>query len=367
MMISCKMQSMRPESLEFLKAIVNAPSPSGYEERAARIYREYTKAFADEQRTDSHGNVFAILHPKAETRIMLSGHMDEIGFIVKYVNDDGLIYFTKVGGHDTMIAVGQHVWIHGKTRVAGVIGRKPIHQLTSDERNKVPEFSDLWIDVGATSKAEVMEQISLGDPITYMAEFRQLMGDRAAARGFDNKVGAFVVAEALRLLKEDGGLHADVGVYATGTVQEEVGLRGATTASFEINAKSGIAVDVSFATDYPNVAKEKWGDSKIGNGPLVTRGPNINPIVFHMLSQAAAEDNIPFQPEVEGGGSGTDAEAMQISRGGMATGLLGVPLRYMHTPCELLSLTDAENCAKLMAAYCRRVTPETDFTPRVME
>jgi putative aminopeptidase FrvX len=358
---------MRAQSLEFLKTIVNAPSPSGYEEHAAKAYRDYTTPLADEVRTDSHGNVFAILNPKASTRIMLSGHLDEIGFLVKYVSDDGLIYFTKVGGHDTMIAVGQHVWIHGKTRVPGVIGRKPIHLMSSDDRTKVPEFSDLWIDVGATSKAQVMEQISLGDVVTYTAEFRELMTDRAAARGFDNKVGAFVVAEALRHLKEDGGLHNDVGVYATGTVQEEVGLRGATTASFSIDAKTGIAVDVTFSTDYPSVPKEKWGDAHIGGGPLVTRGANINPIVFGMLRNAAEEDGIPYQVEVEGGRSGTDAEAMQISRGGMATGLLGVPIRYMHTPCEFLSLTDVENCAKLMAAYCRRVTPETDFTPRIID
>jgi len=357
---------MRPESLDFLKAIVNAPSPSGYEERAAKVYRDYT-TFADEQRTDSHGNVFAILNPKAATRIMLSGHLDEIGFIVKYISDDGLVYFARVGGHDTMIAVGQHVWVHGKTRVAGVIGRKPIHLMSSDDRTKVPEFSDLWIDVGATSKSEAMEQISLGDVVTYTAEFRHLMGDRAAARGFDNKVGAFIVAEALRHLKEDGGLHTDVGVYATGTVQEEIGIRGAATASFSIDAKTGIAVDVSFSTDYPNVPKEKWGDAYVGKGPLVTRGANINHVAFGILQKAAEEDGIPYQVEVEGGRSGTDAEAMQISRGGMATGLIGVPIRYMHTPCELLSLTDVENCAKLMAAYCRRITPETDFTPRIVE
>jgi endoglucanase len=234
-----------------------------------------------------------------------------------------------------------------------------------DDRTKVPAFSDLWIDVGAASKAEVLEQIALGDVVTYMSEFQKLMGDRAAARGFDNKVGTFIVGEALRLLKQDGGLHPEVGLYATATVQEEVGLRGATTAAYNINAKTGIAVDVSFSTDYPSVPKEKHGEAHIGKGPLVTRGANINPIVFQMLMAAGEEEGIPYQVEIEGGMTGTDAETMQISRSGMATGLLGVPLRYMHTPCELLSLTDVENCAKLMAAYCRRVTPETDFTPRI--
>lgn len=357
---------MRSESLDFLKAIVNVPSPSGYEEHAAQIYRGYTKPFADKVETDVHGNTVAILNPDAGMRIMLSGHMDEIGFIVKYISDDGLLYFCKIGGHDTTIAVGQHVWVHGKTRVAGVIGRKPIHLMSGDERGKAPEFSDLWIDVGASTRDEVLQQISLGDVVTYQSEFQKLMGDRAAARGFDNKVGTFIVAEALRLLKEDGGLNPGVGVYAAATVQEEVGLRGATTAAYGINAQTGIAVDVSFSTDYPSVPKEKHGEAHIGKGPLVTRGANINPIVFQMLNRAGLEDEIPFQVEIEGGMTGTDAETMQISRAGMATGLLGVPIRYMHTPCELLSLTDVENCARLMAAYCRRVTPETDFTPRVL-
>lgn len=356
---------MRGESLEFLKAIVNVPSPSGYEERAAQHFRDYTKQYADEQRTDVHGNAYAILNPEAETRIMLSGHMDEIGFIVKYISEDGLIYFSRIGGHDCTIAVGQHVWVHGKRRIAGVIGRKPIHLMSPEDRGKVPEFAELWIDVGASSRVEVKEQISLGDVVTYMSEFQKLMGDRAAARGFDNKVGAFIVAEALRHLKEDGGLHPEVGVYSVGTVQEEVGLRGATTASYTVNAKTGLAIDVSFSTDYPSVSKEKHGEAHIGKGPLVTRGPNINPVVYSMLMQAGDEDSIPYQVEVEGGMTGTDAETMQISRSGMATGLIGIPIRYMHTPCELLSLTDVENCAKLMAAYCRRVTPDTDFTPRV--
>lgn len=358
---------MRTDSLDFLKAIVNVPSPSGYEERAAEIFRAYTKTFADEQRTDTHGNTYAILNPGAETRIMLSGHMDEIGFIVKYISEDGLVYFSRIGGHDCTIAVGQHVWIHGKRRTAGVIGRKPIHLMSPDDRSKVPELADLWIDIGATSRAEAKEQIALGDVVTYQMEFQKLLGDRAAARGFDNKVGAFIVAEALRHLKEDGGLHPEVGVYAVGTVQEEVGLRGATTAAYTINAQSGLAIDVSFSTDYPSVSKEKHGEAHIGKGPLVTRGPNINPVVFRTLLQAGEEDSIPYQVEVEGGMTGTDAETMQISRSGMATGLIGIPIRYMHTPCELLSLTDVENCAKLMAAYCRRVTPQTDFTPRVQD
>ncbi|HEY3781883.1 MAG TPA: M42 family metallopeptidase [Fimbriimonadaceae bacterium] len=356
---------MRPESLDFFKTLVNVPSPSGFEEHAAEVYRNYTKGFADKVQTDTHGNVWAIANPDAKQKIMLAGHMDEIGFIIHYISDDGLLYFSGIGGHDSTIPVGQRVWVHGKQKVAGIIGRKAIHLLEEDERKKKPELKDLWIDIGATNKKEAEDVISLGDVVTFQYEFQMLLGDRATARGFDNKMGAFVVAEALRLLKETNSLDPRVGVYAVATVQEEIGLRGARTAAYAVNAQSGIAVDVNHAIDYPSVSKTRYGQLDVGKGPSVTRGANINPIVFKMLIDGATEEEIPYQVDVAPGGTGTDANAMQISRGGMATGLLGTALRYMHTPCELLSLTDVENCAKLMAAYCKRVKPDTDFTPKL--
>ncbi|HLK16813.1 MAG TPA: M42 family metallopeptidase [Fimbriimonadaceae bacterium] len=356
---------MRAESLEFLKAVVNEPSPSGYEEAAAEIYRKYTKPIADEVTTDVHGNVYAVLNPKAETRIMLAGHIDEIGFQIFYISDEGLLYFSGIGGHDSAIPIGQRVWVHGKDgRTPGVIGRKAIHLLEEEERKKKPEIKDLWIDIGAATRAEAEACVRIGDPVTIQYEFERLLGDRATARGFDNKMGSFVVAEALRLLKEDGGLHKNVGVYAVATVQEEIGLRGARTAAYTTNAQTGLAVDVNHAVDYPTVAKTRHGQLDVGKGPSVARGANINPVVFELIVEAAAKEGIPYQIEATPAGTGTDANAMQISRHGMATGLLGVPLRYMHTPCELLALTDVEDCARLMAAYCRRVSPKTDFTPK---
>ncbi len=355
---------MRPESLDFLKELVNAPSPSGFEVPAANVYRAYTGAFAHQVNTDVHGNVSAVLNPDAEMKVMLAGHMDEIGFIIHYVNDEGMLFFRGIGGHDSVIPVGQRVWVHGKQRVPGVIGRKPIHLLEASERDKKPDLHDLWIDIGASSREEVEEVISLGDCVTFQYEFEHLMGDRAAARGFDDKVGSFVVAEALRLLAQDGGLDPKVGVYAVATVQEEVGLRGAKTSAFGIDAQTGLAVDVEFAIDHPGVSKERYGRCDLGKGPTVTRGANINPICYDLTIEAAKDEGIPYQVDVAPGGTGTDANAMQVNRAGMATGLIGVPLRYMHTPCELLSLTDVENTARLMAAYCRKVKPDTDFTPR---
>lgn len=356
---------MRAESLEFFKAIVNAPSPSGYEEPAAEIYRAYTTQFADQLHTDVHGNVWAIANPDATEKVMLAGHMDEIGFIIHYISDEGLLYFSGIGGHDSVIPVGQRVWVHGKERVAGVIGRKAIHLLEEEERKKKPELKDFWIDIGASRKDEASALVSLGDVVTFQYEFQMLLGDRATARGFDNKMGSFIVAEALRLLKEDGGLDPGVGVYAVATVQEEIGLRGARTASFGIAPQSGLAVDVNHAIDYPGVSKTRYGALDVGKGPSVMRGANANHTVFRMVTAAGDEDGIPYQVDVAPGGTGTDGNAMQINRGGMAVGILGVALRYMHTPCEVLSLTDVENCARLMAAYCRRVKPGTDFTPRL--
>lgn len=355
---------MRSESLQFFKEIVNVPSPSGYEEHAAEIYRNYTQSFADKIHTDIHGNVWAIANPDAQMKIMLAGHMDEIGFIIHYISEDGLLYFSTIGGHDSTIAVGQRVWVHGKERLVGVIGRKAIHLLEDEERKKKPEIKDYWIDIGAANRAEAEEFVSLGDVVTFQYEFQMLLGDRATARGFDNKMGSFIVAEALRLLKQDGGLDPGVGVYAVATVQEEIGLRGARTAAFGIGAQTGLAVDVNHAIDYPTVSKQRHGQLDIGKGPSVMRGANANPVVFRTILEAAKKEEIPYQVDVAGGGTGTDANAMQLNMGGMATGILGVALRYMHTPCEVLSLVDVENCAKLMAAYCRQVKPDTNFTPR---
>lgn len=355
---------MRPESLEFLKNLVNTPSPSGYEEKVAKVYREYTSAFAHKITTDNHGNVTAILNPDAEMKIMLAGHMDEIGFQVFYIDENGFISFRPIGGHDNMVALGQRVFIHGKEKVSGVIARKPIHLLEEKERGTKPEFHDMWIDIGAKTKEEVLELIQIGDPITYQWEFELLKNNRAAARAFDNRVGSFAVAEALRILSE-GGLDPNVGVYAVATVQEEIGLRGARTSAHAIGAQSGLAVDVDFAIDHPGVSKARYGEADLGKGPTVTRGANINPIVFRMITEAAKAEGVNIQVSAEPGGTGTDANAMQIAGNAMATGLVGIPLRYMHSPCELLDLQDVEDTAKLMAGYCKLVKADTDFTPRL--
>jgi putative aminopeptidase FrvX len=355
---------MREQSLDFLKALVQAPSPSGYEHRVAKLYREHAEVLAHQVSTDVHGNVSAVLNPAAQVKIMLAGHMDEIGFIIHFIDDQGLLYFSAIGGHDSVIPIGQTVWIHGKDgRVGGVVGRKAIHLMDPEELKQKPALKELWIDIGASSKTEAEGVVALGDVVTYQQDFQLLQGDRAVGRGFDNKAGLFIVAEALRLLSEEGGLHPAVGVYAVGTVQEEIGSRGAKTSAYAVGPQSGIAVDMEHAIDYPGVSRNQHGQLDLGNGPSVSCGPNTNRVVFSLLTQAAQAEGIPYQVQVAPAATPTDAGALQLNRSGMATGLVGVPLRYMHTPGEVLSLTDVENCARLVAAYCRKVTPDTDFTP----
>jgi endoglucanase len=264
---------MRPESLDLIKALVSAPSPSGYEQPAAKVYREYTQEFADQVTLDIHGNTTSVLHPDAAMRIMLAAHTDEIGFVIHYIGEDGFLYFSPVGGHDEVVPVGQRVWVHGKERIPGVVGSSAFHLLTPDERKKRPEIKSLWIDIGATSRADAERLVQLGDPVTYQQEFQSLLGERASARAFDNKAGVFVVAEALRLLRQEGGLHESVGVHAVATVQEEIGSRGARTAAFRIDAQTGLAIDMDHAIDYPGVSRPHHGQLEIGKGRACRAAP----------------------------------------------------------------------------------------------
>lgn len=355
---------MEQRSLSFLQALIAAPSPTGSEQPVAKLFRDYIKPFADRVTTDVAGNVIAVLNPDAPMKIKLAGHMDEIGFIIHHIGDDGLLYFSPVGGHDSATLLGQRVWVHGRERVAGVIGRKAIHLLDPAETAAKPTMDAFWIDIGAGSRQEAETVVSLGDVVTYQYELQMLRGDRASARAFDNKAGVFIIAEALRLLREEGGLDPQVGVYAAATVQEEIGSRGAQIAAFAIAPQTGIAVDMGQATDYPDAPVTRYGVLDLGEGPGIDRGANTNQAVCAILIEAAKRDDIPFQVHVTAGSTPTDAQAMQVNGRGMATALLNVPLRYMHTPSEVVDLRDVEATARLMAAYCRSITAETDFTPR---
>lgn len=347
--------------LQVLKDLIDAPSPSGYEQPAQEVFRRAVSDYADEVHTDIIGNTYAIVNPSGSPKVMLAGHCDEIGFIVTNINSEGYLYFSNIGGHDANITVGQRVFVHTESGpILGVIGKKPIHLMEDEERGRKTILHDLFVDIGAVGKSAVVEKVAIGDPITYAPGFAALQGDLVVSHAFDDKVGAFAVAETVRLLK---GRDLKAAVYGVSTVQEEVGLRGARTSAYFTGATVGIAIDVGFAADYPGMSKNRVGDVEIGKGPCLCRGANINPQVYKMLCETARDIGIPFQLNAAGGGTGTDANAMQLNQAGMATGLISIPLRYMHTPCEVVSLTDIENTANLLAAFLERVTPETDFTP----
>jgi len=352
---------MREESLAFLKELCETVSPSGYEQPVQQLFRDYVRPYCNRVETDILGCAVAIRNPEGKPRVMLAGHADEIGFLVRYINDEGYIYFAPVGGHDATVAVGQRVTIRtAKGPVVGVMGKKAIHLMTQEERQKVPDLNDLWIDIGASGKKEAEEMVALGDPIAYRVPFEVIHNDRAISKALDNKMGVFLVAETLRLLE---GKAIQAGVYGVSTVQEEIGLRGARTSAYHVDAQVGIALDVGHAADYPAAEKTKSGDVALGKGPLICRGANINPKVFDLLVRTAQELELPHQIEVAPGGTGTDANAMQLNKGGMATGLVEVPLRYMHTPCEVISLKDLEVAARLLAGFIERLSPDMDWTP----
>ena len=353
---------MDPAGLHFLKHLLNTPSPSGYEQQIQKVVREFAGAFADEVRTDWHGNVLAAVNPTGFPRIMLAGHCDQIGLMVKHVDDQGYLWCDPIGGWDVQMLIGQHMVVWGAAGpVRGVIARKPIHLLTNEERLKVPEVKDLWIDIGAAHREEALSIIAVGDPVTFELGMRELRNELAAAPGMDNKVGTWTVMCALQRIAV---LKPEAAVYAVSTVQEEIGLRGAMTSSFSIDPHLGIAVDVTHATDCPTVEKKQFGDVKLGKGPVVFRGPNVNPVMHEQLKLLAIEKEIPIQISGLSKPAGNDANVMQISRGGQATAIVAIPNRYMHSPVEVISLDDLDNAAQLIAEFCVTLNADSDFTPR---
>ena len=351
-------------SLKFLEEFMNSSSPSGFEEEAAACFRNYLAPCCDEVKTDVLGNTMAVLNPGAPMRVMLAGHYDEIGFQIVYISDEGLLYFRPNGGIDKLNVPSTEVDIlTASGRVRGVIGKKPIHLLKPAEREVPPELSDMWIDIGAENEEEAKKLVGVGDPVAFRVNWKRCGANRIMSKGLDDKIGAFVVIEALKLLAKR---KLKVGVYAVGTVQEELGLRGAKTSSFAIDPQAAIAVDVGFATDVPGVEKKQWGDVTLGGGPILCRNADINPVLYSKLIAAAKKGRIPVQIEAGHRASGgTDTAQIQLSRAGVATALVSIPNRYMHTPVEMCDLRDAENAAELIAATIASLNEKSTFIPGI--
>lgn len=339
------------EAPKFLTELLRARSPSGYEFEAQKVFDEYVKPAADKYAKDAMGNRLATLNPEGDPVLMFAGHMDELGLIITFVNKEGFLYFDTIGGHDRVMIPGRRVIIQtANGPVKGVTGKRAIHLMDEADRKKVPEKHEIWIDIGAPSKKEALSRVAIGDVATYDHDFEIIHGSIGAARAFDNKAGAYIVGETLiRLAEQRKKLEAKV--VSVATAQEEIGVRGATTAVYSVDPHIAIAVDVSHATDHPDCDNRKYGESKLGGGPLICRGPNINPKVYDRLVRCAKKLKIPFQYEADARPTGTDARALQMGRGGVATGLVSIPLRYMHTPSEMVDLEDVENCVKLLVEF----------------
>jgi putative aminopeptidase FrvX len=354
-----------PDRVEFLERLLNAPGPSGFETGPARIWRQEAEGFAADVWTDVTGNSIASLNSDGAPRVMMAGHIDEIGLQITHVDEQGFLFFDEIGGWDPQVLVGQRVRVlGGEGEVPGVIGKKPIHLIKKEERDKATKTTDLWVDLGASSDEEVAALgVRVGDPMVLDAGVVRLAGDRIASRAIDNRIGAYVVLEALRLLSEDP---PEAAAMAVATVQEEIAFSGggARSSAFALEPDAALVVDVTFSTDVPDIEKKELGDHKIGGGPVLSRGSANHPVVFQRLVEAAEEEGIKHTFQAAPRSTRTDADAIHLVRVGVPTGLVSVPNRYMHSPNEIVSLADLQLTARLLAAFIRRLDVGTDFTPR---
>lgn len=356
---------MRNESLDFLKKLISTPSPSGFETRGQRVWLDYVKPLAEATETDAYGNAVAWFNKGGSPRLMLAAHADEIAMTVNFINEQGFIYVRRVGGIDPAITKAQRVNIHTRNGpVRGVVGNVAPHLMKLEGEPKLPKIHDLFIDIGVSNRHEAEKLVRVGDPITLTDEFEILRGDLAVARAFDNRIGTFAVAEALRLLNESKKkLHAEICVVSN--IMEEVGCLGARQIAYTLKPDVALVVDVTHATDYPTVSQAQHGDIKIGQGPAITHGgPNHAEVVARLEAVAEAQ-KIPLQHEAMSSSSGTDTDVIFWTRGGIPSGLVSLPNRYMHSPVEVVSLKDLEYIPRLLAAFALSLKKAEQFKVKI--
>ncbi len=353
---------MKKKDLNFLQELVETPSPTGEEVRAAKVFRDRLQNTADTIETDVMGSVHATLKGKGDgPSVMLAGHIDEVGLMVTHIDENGFLSVQPLGGVDAAVLPGMRMDVHTKDGVVrGVMGRLPIHLLEIEDRKKVTPIDKLFLDVGLDGET-AKEKIRIGDTITYGVGFETYGDGLAVSRAFDDKMGAWIAARVMEEVKAAGGAAGDY--IAAATVQEEIGLRGGETSAYGVDPVVGMAIEVGHATDYPGVDSKKNGEAKCGGGPIIARGPNVNPVLFDLLVAAAEAEKVPYQIGPENRGTGTDANVIQLSRGGKAAGLISIPLRFMHTPTEVLALEDLDSAVKMLTRFIVDLDPKTDFTP----
>jgi len=347
---------MDSDQRAFLDELLETPSPSGYETAGQRVWVDYVSEFADDVRTDDYGNAIAVLEGSGP-EVAVAGHGDEIGFIVRRIDDDGFVHLGPIGGSDKTVSKGQHVTIHGSDGpVQGVVGQSAIH--LRDDDGEVDDIGEQKVDIGVEDGDEARDLLEVGDPITFSSTVEDLQGDRIAARGIDNRVGTWTAAETLRRAAERD---VDATVYAVSTVQEELGLRGARMVGFDLNPDAIVAVDVTHATDYPGARGDRGGDIELGEGPVVGRGSANHPVVVSEARAAATEADVDVQLQASGVRTGTDADAFFTARDGIPSLNLGLPNRYMHTPVEVVDTRDLDAAADVLAQFVDRVGDRESF------
>ena len=347
------------ETPELLERLLSAPAPSGYEGPAAGVWRE-AASFA-RLRTDGIGSSIAEIGDEdAKPLFAVVGHIDEIGLVVTHVDEKGFLYFAPIGGWDPQILVGQRVRVETRDDgVVGVVGRKAIHVLKEEQRKAAVELDGLHIDVGAADRDRAQELIRIGDPVVIASDPVQVDGGRLVSRSMDNRLGAYVALESLRRCHERGKLGGRM--VAIASVQEEIGLNGGATSTFAVAPDLALAVDVTHATDAPGMEEKQLGSHALGSGPSIGRGSTLSPKIFELLCETAERLEIEYTVEASGRRTGTDADAIQISKGGVPAGVVSVPLRYMHSPVEMVDLADLEAVVELVAGFAESLDAEVDL------
>jgi endoglucanase len=356
---------MRKASLEFLRTLVDTPSPSGHEMRGQRVWLDHVEPWADETFSDAYGNCVAVLNRGGSPRLMLAAHADEIALSVNYITEEGFIHVHRVGGVDPAITKAQRVVVHTrKGPVKGIVGNVAPHLTRQEKERRPPEVPDLFIDLGVSSRKEAERLVRIGDPITLDAQFEVLRNNLAIGRAFDNRVGTWAVAETLRLLSDvRGELQAEI--CAVSNIMEETGLLGARQIAYSLKPDVALVTDVTHATDVPQVSKAQHGDVKIGDGPTLTHGGPNHPEVVSRLEKVANKRKIPLQHEAVSSTSGTDTDVIFCTRGGIPSALVSLPTRYMHSPVELVSLKDLGKIPELFAAFARSLKAKDAFRVRI--
>lgn len=346
---------------DFLKRLLMTPGTSGGEQAIQSVVREFALTFTTHVETDVHGNVAATVNPDGNPTILLDAHCDQIGLLVRHVDSSGFLRVNAVGGWDIQILLGQRVLVHTRSgSIPGVVARKPIHLLDPDERKVVPKLKELMVDIGSESEAETRQLVRIGDFVTPEPCLRELRNGRLSGVAMDDRAGLWVVLNALQRI---AARNPSAKVVAVSSVQEEIGLRGAMTSSYKVQPHVAIAVDVTHATDCPGIDQNEFGRIEIGGGPVIVRGANTNPHVFDLLTTLAESSAIPYQINALGYPASNDGAAIQVSRGGCATGLVTIPNRYMHSPVELVAESDLEGAARLLTEFCLAIDVATNFIP----